>query len=261
MSIGWRFLVLAAPGLLVGAAQAQPAGEDGWSFRAAPYLWAISFDGSVSHRQLPLAFRADSSFGDAWKDLDVDKLGGMGAFEMGKGRHGILMDGLYARVSTTVHAPLMGAQLPAELKLQAGTGLVAYRYNWLENEAGHLGVVIGARRWSVRTRIGYASPVPLPPPIPQQYSSRQKVDWVDLQVGLKGRRSFASHAFVGGWALAGRGESDLSTDVMLLAGYAFSDRMSIIAGYRWLSSDYTSSNGFSVDTTLHGPGLGLEYQF
>lgn len=255
------WLGLTALALVAGAAQAQPADDDRWTYRAAPYLWSTSFDGSVSHAQLPLGFRADSNFGDAWKDLDVDKIGGMGAFEARKGRHGILVDGLYAKLSTTVQAPLMGAQLPARLKLRAATGLVAYRYGWLEDASGHLDLVAGARVWSVRTRIGYAAPVPLPPPIPQQYSGQQKADWVDLQVGLKGRRAFANRTFVGGWALAGRGESDLSTDVMLLAGYAFNDRTSAVAGYRWLSSDYASSNGFSFDTTLHGPGLGLEYQF
>lgn len=252
---------LAALALMAGAAQAQPADEDRWSYRAMPYLWSTSFDGSVSHAQLPLGFRADSGFGDAWKDLDVDKIGGMGAFEASKGRHGILVDGLYAKLSTTVQAPLMGAQLPARLKLRASTGLVAYRYGWLENTSSHLDLLVGARMWSVRTRIGYTAPFPLPPPIPEHYSGEQKADWIDLQIGLKGRHSFPNRAFVGGWALAGRGESDMSSDVMLMTGYTFNDRTSLVAGYRWLSSDYASSGGFSFDTTLHGPGLGLEYQF
>ena len=60
--------------------------------------------------------------------------------------------------------------------------------------------------------------------------AREQARWVDLQVGVKGRRVFANHAFVGGWALAGRGESDLSTDVMLLAGYEINDRLS--RGYK-----------------------------
>lgn len=258
MSIIWRGLALAGLALASHAAHAQAADTGEWTFRIAPYLWGTAIDGNVAHARLPIDFHAGMGFDDVWENLDI---GAMGAFEARKGRYGVLADGLYAKVSTTVHAPVAGAALPVRLKARTATGLLAFRYGWLESAAGHLDLVVGARVWSARTRLAYSIPVPVPPPIPQQYAGEQEERWVDLQVGVKGRHALSGRAFVGGWVLAGRGESDLSSDIMLLAGYDVSDRLAVVAGYRWLSTDYETSSGFRFDTTMQGPGLGIEYRF
>lgn len=258
MSIILRGTALAAFALAsqVTHAQAQDAGE--WSFRMTPYLWGTAIDGNVAHEHLPIDFHAGMSFGDVWDNLDI---GAMGTFEAHRGRYGVVADGLYAKLSTTVYAPVAGAALPVRLKTRTSTGLVALRFGWLDNGAGNLDLVAGVRIWSARTRLAYSIPVPPPPPIPQQYSGEQQETWVDLQVGVKGRYGLPNGIFVGGWALAGKGESDLSTDLMLMAGYHLSDGLSLIAGYRWLSTDFETSGGFRFDTTMQGPGLGLEYRF
>lgn len=258
MSIVWRGLVMATLGALSNPTLAQAADKEEWKFRISPYLWGTAIDGDVAHARLPIDLHADLGFGDVWDNLDV---GAMGAFEARKGRFGVFSDGMLAKLSTTVHAPVAGAALPVRLKTRTATGLLAFQYGWIESDAGHLDLVAGVRVWSARTRLAYSIPVPVPPPVPQQYSGSQTERWVDLQVGLKGRREFPNRMFVGGWALAGKGESDLSTDVILLAGYGINDQLSFIAGYRWLSTDYATSGGFKFDTTLQGPGIGLEYQF
>ncbi|MEL1265757.1 hypothetical protein [Pseudoxanthomonas putridarboris] len=258
MSALWRGMVLVALAVLSHAARAQAADNEAWSFRIAPYLWGSAIDGNVAHARLPIDLHASMSFGDVWDNLDV---GAMGTFEARKGRYGMLADGMLAKLSTTVHAPVAGAALPVRLKTRTATGLVAFQYGWLENDDGYLDLVAGVRVWSARTRLAYSIPVPVPPPVPQQYSGSQQERWVDLQVGIKGRRAFSNRMFVGGWALAGAGESDLSTDVMLLAGYDVNERLSVVAGYRWLSTDYETSSGFKFDTTMQGPGMGLEYRF
>lgn len=232
--------------------------DDAWTFRVAPYVWASATDGHFAHARLPIDLHSSKSFSDSLEDLDV---GAMGAFEARKGRHGVLADGQFSKLSTTLHAPVAGAMLPVQLKTRMASGLLAYRYGWLESDRGHLDLVAGVRVWSARVRMAYAVPVPTPPPIPQQYADEQKQTWTDLQVGVKGRHRFANKAFVGGWVLAGAGESDLSTDVMLLAGYEVSDRLSLVGGYRWLSTDFENSAGFRFDTAMRGPGLGIEYAF
>ena len=141
------------------------------------------------------------------------------------------------------------------------SGLLAWRYGLVERDATHLDLVAGVRVWSARVRLAYAVPVPTPPPVPQQYSGEQSHRWVDAQVGVKGRHGFGNGVFVGGWVLAGAGESDLSTDLMLLAGYDINERFAVIAGYRRLSTDFETGGGFRFDTTMQGPGLGLEYRF
>lgn len=254
----WRGLAVAALGMLANAALAQDAANEEWKFRIAPYLWGTAIDGNVAHERLPVDMHANMSFGDVWDNLDV---GAMGAFEARKGRYGVVADGMLAKLSTTVYAPVAGASLPVRLKARTATGLVAFRYGWFENDSGSLDLVAGVRVWSARTRLAYSIPIPVPPPVPQQYSGSQQERWVDLQVGVKGRREFSNRMFVGGWALAGKGESDLSTDLMLLAGYGVNERLSIVAGYRWLSTDYETSSGFKFDTTMQGPGIGLQYEF
>lgn len=258
MPIISRGLAMAILGMLSNAASAQGAADEEWKFRIAPYLWGTAIDGNVAHERLPIDLHAGMSFGEVWDNLDV---GAMGAFEARKGRYGMLADGMLAKLSTTVYAPVAGAALPVKLDTRTATGLLAFQYGWLENDDGYLDLVAGVRVWSARTRLAYSIPVPAPPPIPQQYSGSQQERWVDLQVGVKGRREFSNRMFVGGWVLAGKGESDLSTDVMLLAGYGVNERLSVVAGYRWLSTDYETSSGFKFDTTMQGPGIGLEYQF
>lgn len=240
------------------SAQAQRVGSETWIYRIAPYLWGSAIDGNLAHERLPIDMHASMSFGDIWDSLD---LGAMGMFEARKGEFGVFADAMVAKLSTTVYAPVAGTAFPVRLKTRTVTGLVAFQYRWFEEEIGHLDLVAGARVWSARTRFAYALPIPVPPPVPQQYSGEQQETWFDLQIGLKGRREFANRMFLGGWVLAGKGESDLSTDVMLLAGYGINDQLSLVAGYRWLSTDYATSNGFKFDTTLQGPGIGLEYQF
>lgn len=258
MSIVLRGLAMATIGMFSNLVLAQDAASERWKFRVAPYLWGTAIDGRVAHERLPVDMHASMSFGEVWDNLDV---GAMGAFEARKGRYGVLADGLFAKLSTTVYAPVAGTALPVRLRTRTATGLVAFRYGWLENDSGNLDLVAGVRVWSARTRLDYSIPVPVPPPIPQQYSGSQQERWVDLQVGVKGRREFSNRVFVGGWVLAGKGESDLSTDLMLLAGYGVNERLSIVAGYRWLSTDYETSSGFKFDTTMQGPGIGLEYRF
>lgn len=156
---------------------------------------------------------------------------------------------------------MAGAALPVQLKTRTASGLFAYRYGLFEDEASQLDLVAGVRVWSARVRVAYSVPVPTPPPVPQQYSGEQSQRWADLQVGVKGRRAFSSGLFVGGWALVGKGESDLSTDLMLLAGYDINPRLAVVVGYRRLSTDHETSGGFRFDQSMQGPGLGLEYTF
>ena len=229
-----------------------------WTFRIAPYLWGTAISGSVAHEGLPIEPHASMSFGDVWKHLDV---GAMGSLEARKGKYGVLADGLLAKVSTTAYAPIGGAQLPIHLKSRTATGLIAFEYRAWENQASQIDLLAGLRYWSVRTRFSYAMPVAPPPPIPQQYSGEQEKGQYDLQLGIKGRHTFANRMYVGAWALAGKGDSKLSTDAMLLVGYEVNDKLSIGAGYRRISTDFSTAKGFKFKTTMQGPGLGLDYRF
>lgn len=251
-------LVIASPCALAQSKPTWDGGADAWRFRLTPYVWGSSTEGTFAHERLPVTVHTSKSFSESLEELDA---GAMGAFEARNGRHGLLLDGQFAKLSTTVYAPVAGAALPVRLKTRATSGLVAWRYGLVERDRTHLDLVAGVRVWSARVRMAYTVPVPTPPPIPQEYAGEQSHRWVDAQVGVKGRHGFANGMFVGGWVLAGAGESDLSTDVMVLVGYDINERLSVIAGYRRLATDFETSGGFRFDTTMQGPALGVEYRF
>ncbi|MEG2805441.1 hypothetical protein [Stenotrophomonas sp.] len=260
--LGVGLLALAGMGAAAHA-QAQAVAddhgdEDRWSFRLTPYVWGTATDGTFGHEWLPFELHSSKRFSDALDELDV---GAMGLLEARKGRYGVVADGQFTKLATTLEAPIAGARLPVLLKTRVASGLLAFRYGLRESDTGNLDLIAGVRVWQARVRMAYAIPVPVPPPIPQRYNGEQRRTWADLQIGLKGRHAFANGTFVGGWALAGAGESNLSTDVMLLTGYRIDARWAVLLGYRWMSTDFKTRGGFAFDTAMRGPGLGVEYQF
>ena len=70
------------------------AAEEGWEFKATPYLWAMGMNGDidVSLTSVPV----DVKFLDAVQDLD---LGGMVSMEARHGALGLLADGAYLKLS------------------------------------------------------------------------------------------------------------------------------------------------------------------
>lgn len=248
---------------MIGAACGAPAhaAEPGqWQYRIAPYIWGAGVDGTLAHARVPVTLHPSASFGDIWENLDF---AAMMAFEAQRDRHGLVGEVITLRLSSTVNVPIptTGVSVPVDLGGDTTSVLLAYQYRWFAQSHGHLDVVAGVRYWSTGTEFAYALPAPPPPPVPQAYDGSQSRDWVDLQLGIKGRREFDNRTYVGGWMLGGAGGSDLSMDVMLLGGYRFNDRVALSAGYRWLKADYSTSNGFVFDVTMHGPGLGLEFAF
>ena len=82
-----------------GAVRAQEAAtelppEDPWTFVVAPYLWAISLDGDAKLGGLEAD--VDVPFSDTVKDLSI---GAMLLVEARRGRFGIGVNGVFARVS------------------------------------------------------------------------------------------------------------------------------------------------------------------
>ena len=108
---------------------------DRWTFRLSPYVWGSSTEGTFAHERLPVTVHTSKSFSDSLEDLDA---GAMGAFEARRGRHGLLLDGQFAKLSTIVYAPVAGTALPVRLKTRTASGLVAWRYGLLERESTHL---------------------------------------------------------------------------------------------------------------------------
>ncbi|MBB4633964.1 hypothetical protein [Sphingosinicella soli] len=113
---------------------------DGWDVRLIPYVWTASVDGSVSHPALSAPIRAQASFGDVLKRLDI---GGMVALEARKGRIGILAEALHISMSDTASMPVVG--LPVALSTRTSGGLLAGEVRIVDTDALSLDALAGLR--------------------------------------------------------------------------------------------------------------------
>jgi len=251
-------LALAITALACSASALASEGE--WSYRIVPYVWGASIDGRLAHERLPVTLNPSASFSDIWSNLDF---AAMLAFEAQRDRHGLITELVTLSLSGTASMPVppAGISVPVGLGGDTTTLLLAYQYRWIDEPQFHVDLIAGARYWSAETEFSYSLAAAPPPPIPQAYRGSQKQDWIDPQLGIKGRREFDNGAYVGAWLVGGAGASDITLDAMLLAGYRFNDSWSLMGGYRWLKIDYRTDRGFAFDATLAGPGLGLEYVF
>lgn len=135
-------------------------------------------------------------------------------------------------------------------------GTLAGVYRLAEKEQGWIDLLLGVRGWYVGTDLD-VGPGILP-------SGGRKIDhdegWVDVIGGIRTRlhlsRSF--HATV--FTLAGGESSESVVDVAGQLGYAFTNKLSAMAGYRYIKVDYQKSD-FEWNVEQKGPFLGLEYRF
>ncbi len=255
LACGSAFIVSA---LLAFPALADTNDTD-WEVRLTPYVWTAGVEGSVTHPALSTPISAEASFGDVLDRLDI---GGMAALEARKGRVGIIADALHIRMSDTAAMPLLG--LPVDLSTRTTNALLAGAVRVVEADAGAIDALVGARYWSVSTRIGYTIPdaFPLPPdvPLPRVYDGRKGAKWVDAMTGLKLRANLSQAVHATATGMFGFGGSDMVTDFALLVGIDISRRMNLTLGYRHIDVDY-SSNGFVFNAKIHGPLIGAGIRF
>ncbi|MDL2400403.1 hypothetical protein [Rhizobium mayense] len=234
----------------VSAAPAQIKTESGWTFTFAPYFWAAGISGDVGQFGLP-PVHVDASFGDIWDHLDF---GAMAIGEARYDRYSVFGDLLYTKISGSKGTPFGVFADKANLDSQVFSGLLGVGYSVLEDSAGNLDVVGGARIWSVDTKISLSGGF---------LDGRSRSDgdtWVDAVGGLKGSYSLTPNVFLAGWGLVGGGGADIDWDVAATVGYKFNQTISAVAGYRAIGVDF-KNDGFEFDVVEQGPILGLVMHF
>jgi opacity protein-like surface antigen len=99
-------------------------------------------------------------------------------------------------------------------------------------------------------------------PVGAGFDARIDRTWVDPVVGLRGRFeinetvSLAGFASIGGFGVG----SDLSFDIFGGMEYAFSERFSASAGFRYMSFDYDGGNA-DLELEMYGPVFGITAHF
>jgi hypothetical protein len=241
----------------LAADAAVPADVSDWTFTAAAYLWGSGISGKSGVFGLPPQ-EVDLGFGDILGDLDFAF---MGLAEARKGRFVLGADLTYTNVGSTVKNPrkaetLLINKIEVDTTSWMVTGIGGYTV--VDTDAVRLDAIAGGRLWSVNSDFTLKSEFPA-------IDGRSKSDgatWVDPLIGAKARIDVAADVYISAWAMIGGFGvgSDLMWDVMAGAGYDFTEHLSVFAGYRAASVDY-SDDGFVYDMVQQGPALAAVLRF
>lgn len=229
--------------------------ESRWQYELTPYIWATSQDGKVRINDRPRrGLSVNQEFSDIMERLDF---AAMGTFEARKEQWGLLLDGIYFKVSDSakIRGPRGFVSLSASASVTQELYAAGGFFRLAEGETP-VDLVGGLRynsvRWNIRTRAS----LPILQGISRNFSQRKS--WVDPYVGLR-----VQHHLNDKWTLLGYGDvggfgvgSDLSWQAQAGLNYAFNPNMTGKIGYRHLSNDY-SKDGFTYDMDTSGIYMGL----
>lgn len=235
------------------ASKTEDSSNKGWSFTVAPYVWGAGLKGTVATLPPLPSVNVDASFKDIVKNLD---LGFIGAAELRKGRFGIITDIVWLKISGDSSGPLP-APFTRSLELESNTfmGTLAGAYRLVEKEQSWIDLVLGIRGWYVSTDLDVG---------PGIFLGKRKINndegWVDVIGGLRSRLHLGKGFYATAFTLAGGGSSESVVDVAGHLGYAFTNKLSANAGYRYVKVNYQKS-GFEWNTEYKGPILGGQYRF
>jgi len=267
LTIGIVVLIAALNASTV-AAEEKPA-ESGWEVTVAPYLWAISMDGSVTVRGLEADI--DASFNDL---LDEMNFGFMLAYEARKGHWGLWGNTIYSNLGNSdVEGPAGLNKIdPSVTAFWQELGGFYRLGTWdLADSPGKktpsvtVDTFLGARYTYLDTKIDFEG-------VFSGFVNNIDEDksWLEPLLGIRTiwdlneRWVLTMAGDIGGVAFG----SDFAWSASGLIGYQFSlfgeDNARVFAGYRALYQDYTDGSGtdkFEWDVTLHGPILGLRIRF
>ena len=239
--------------LMLGIGLAAPgvASAADWEFKLAPYLWFAGLEGDVATIPGVPPAPIDVSPSDAIQDTEAAL---MLMFEARKGRHGLFVDFIYTDVRSKDEVfPNLGVSLRSVSKSTVLSG--AYQYRLVQGEGNNLDLLGGLRYWEVDSALSFTGPL--------QVSGRNKEDWVDPFIGLKGYHRFGATKFYTSYGAAVGGfdaGSKLFYDLNVNLGYQWTDAIGTVVGYRLFDVDY-DHKGFLWDVQQAGFGLGLAWSF
>ena len=224
--------------------------QSDWEFNLAPfYLWGINIDGdlSVGPRTAPV----DVPFDDIFDSLDAAFIF---HFEtLYKTQWGFLVDVNYLDLENTMSLP-MGISQNVDLSLTLAEFSGFYR---LQRAAHNIDFIAGLRYIDMENKISVVGG-------PTLFDGSK--DWTDPLVGARWMWGFAD-----GWSLIARGDiggfgvgSDFSWHALGLVEWQPWKYASFIAGYRALDVDYKDGSGrdyFNIDATIHGPVIGVNFNW
>jgi hypothetical protein len=223
--------------------------SENWKSFLSIYGWVPAFTGDVKIKGLE--FDLDTTYSDTFSNTQFFF---MGHYEGFKGRWGIMVDGMYARLEKDKDHS--GGAIPGTRQFKLTQSLVElaipYRLTWSPVVAD---VFVGGRYNYIYGEIGI-------PHVPVKRDDT--LAFVDPIVG--GRVFFP---LVKGWTLGLRGDlggfgignaSDLAANGNVSINWQLNELFSLHGGYRALYMKYNSGDN-EWNATQHGPWFGLGFSF
>lgn len=251
---------------------------EGWRFLIAPYVWLTAIQGNAEGKR-GNQVDINVTVGDAFNLIDEVKFILGGRIEIEKGRWGFIYDGFYLKLGDSKDilairdtrfpilvpptVPIQGnVDLTMELStMQAALSYDVYRSTKFAGKKPELTIeaMAGARYTYLRSRVEFAAAGPL---VGVQRTIDGSQNWIDPIVG--GRLLWNPHkswqinleADIGGFGAG----SDFSSNLNLGVFYRITDWLRLWGGYRGLYTNY-DKNHFKFDAWIHGPYLGLGFEF
>ena len=239
--------VLFAPQIF--AQSTQPAsGSEGWRLRAIPYLWGPDFEGRVGIGDRTA--NVDATFGDIIRDLNFAV---MGTFEANRNKFTALTDGIYIDLSDkhATSGPLFSS-VKAVAKSFILTPEAGYRI--AGSDESYFDALGGIRFWSVDGELN------LEPGVLNGIDISNRRNWVDGVFALKGKVRLSPKWYLTGYGDIGGGGSNLTYQLLGVAGVELGRRYSLVFGYRHLNVNYNKDR-FLYDVGMGGPIVGFAIKF
>lgn len=249
ISITGAVLAAAALGLAAPARAQMPDWTQGWSGQATIYLWAPAISGKQQGVDGKPLVKLDNV-----SVLEALDMAFMGAAEVRKGKFGLLLDAVYADLSTD--GTILQGRIDTHADTKIGFYTAAATYRLYEEERSFVDVYGGARYFD--TKLSFSTQTE-----ERGRSIETGLSWTDGIVGLRGGMPLSENWSLSGFADVGGfdAKSDLSWEVYGGANYAFAEHWAGTIGYRYVSITYEATSFATLDIDIHGPVLGISYKF
>jgi hypothetical protein len=232
--------------------------DDNWKFTVAPYLWAINMNGTtqVSNKRA----HVDQNFSDI---LSKMQFGGMLWLDANKGKWGVFLNALYAKLSDDGNKGIVSASADEKFGILGG-GASYEVYKTCFNPQSSLAIQPYA---GFRYTLNHATVKVSIPGFATQKSNNQ--NWTDPILGAR-----LIYNLTKAWSLQFAGDlggtntsSDYSYNVFGAVGYSpqtFWTSTTTYLGYRILDQHYVTGSGknyFLWNMKLYGPIIGIAFRF